>query len=60
VALAQEGFADFADGGSIRLPPTRARRRRPEMSDGDKIEPARVAAAAVWFRRSAEEEFRDR
>jgi RNA polymerase sigma-32 factor len=47
VALSQEGFADFADGGSIRLPPTRVRRRRPEMSDGDKIEPARVAVAAV-------------
>ena len=46
-ALANEGYAEFAGGEPIRLPPTRARRRRlkPDAAEGAQM--PKVAVAAV-------------
>jgi RNA polymerase sigma-32 factor len=41
-ALAREGFTNFADGAAIRLPQTRARRRRAPLAV---VENTRIAAA---------------
>jgi RNA polymerase sigma-32 factor len=45
-ALSQEGYADAAAGEAIRLPPTRARRRRSVTQAGDS-QTARLAAVAT-------------
>ena len=44
-ALAQEGYANFAGGERIRLPATRAKRRRTELPAADNARSTRIAAA---------------
>jgi hypothetical protein len=45
-ALAQEGYSDFASGVPIKLPPTRARRRRPALPAAKDAATSRFALAA--------------
>ena len=47
MALAQEGYGDFAAGQPIKLPPSRATRRRPESPVAKAAPSAKVIAAAV-------------
>lgn len=47
MALAQEGYADFARGAQIILPPTRARRRRTTLPARENTGVRRVAVAAA-------------
>jgi hypothetical protein len=46
-ALEREGYAEFAGGEAIKLPPTRARRRRPKPEAGNDPQVPKLAAAAV-------------
>jgi RNA polymerase sigma-32 factor len=46
-ALAQEGYGDFAAGQAIKLPATRARRRRPASPATASTPPIRTVAAAM-------------
>jgi RNA polymerase sigma-32 factor len=46
-ALEREGYAEFTGGEAIKLPPTRARRRRAKPEAGNEPQVPKLAAAAV-------------